>query len=230
MKVNVLLNATSATNLAIWPVTIRILQTPTTKGALKQWEWQCSSQGVYSGQCRDKPRLQCRHGSLIDIVPTALDYGVDVELADDRIIQAVIVCAEKIVRIPFGNKILIVHGSERFYRILRCFDQRFGCCVDAKRDVISYASRQLKNHEKNYTTHYLELGAVVFALKIWRHYLNGTKCTVFTDHKSLQHILDQKELNMRQRHWLELLNDYDCEIRYHPGKANVVADALSRKE
>ncbi|GJS15383.1 putative reverse transcriptase domain-containing protein [Tanacetum coccineum] len=76
----------------------------------------------------------------------------------------------------------------------------------------------------------MELGAVVFALKLWRHYLYGTKCTVFTDHKSLQHILDQKELNMRQRRWLELLSDYDCEIRYHPGKANVVADALSRKE
>ncbi|GJV30364.1 putative reverse transcriptase domain-containing protein [Tanacetum coccineum] len=85
-------------------------------------------------------------------------------------------------------------------------------------------------HEKNYTTHDLELGAVVFALKIWRHYLYGTKCTVFTDHKSLQHILNQKELNMRQRHWLELLSDYDYEIRYHPGKANVIADALSRKE
>ncbi|GKD06298.1 putative reverse transcriptase domain-containing protein [Tanacetum coccineum] len=96
--------------------------------------------------------------------------------------------------------------------------------------VIAYASRQLKIHEKNYTTHDLELGAVVFALKIWRHYLYGTKCTVFTDHKSLQHILDQNELNIRQRHWLELLSDYDCEIRYHPGKANVVADALSRKE
>ncbi|GJZ87660.1 putative reverse transcriptase domain-containing protein, partial [Tanacetum coccineum] len=75
-----------------------------------------------------------------------------------------------------------------------------------------------------------ELGSVVFALKIWRHYLYGTKCIVFTDHKSLQHILDQKELNMRQRHWLELLSDYDCNIRYHPGKANLVADALSRKE
>ncbi|GJX76196.1 putative reverse transcriptase domain-containing protein [Tanacetum coccineum] len=84
--------------------------------------------------------------------------------------------------------------------------------------------------KKNYTTHDLELGAVVFALKIWRHYLYGTTCTVFTDHKSLQHILHQKELNMRQRRWLELLADYDCEIRYHPGKANVVADALSQKE
>nr|GFB42875.1 putative reverse transcriptase domain-containing protein [Tanacetum cinerariifolium] len=99
-----------------------------------------------------------------------------------------------------------------------------------RKKVISYASRQLKIHEKNCTTHDLELGEVVFALKIWRHYLYGTKCTVFTDHKSLQQILDPKELNMRQRRWLELLNDYDCEIRYHPGKANVVVDASSRKE
>ncbi|GJT73787.1 putative reverse transcriptase domain-containing protein [Tanacetum coccineum] len=105
-----------------------------------------------------------------------------------------------------------------------------GAVLMQREKVIAYASRQLKIHEKNYTTHDLELGAVVFALKIWRHYLYGTKCTVFTDHKSLQHILDQKELNMRQRRWLELLSDYDCEIRYHPGKANVVADALSRKE
>ncbi|GJV00640.1 putative reverse transcriptase domain-containing protein [Tanacetum coccineum] len=96
--------------------------------------------------------------------------------------------------------------------------------------AITYASRQLKIHKKNYTTHDLELGAVVFALKMWRHYLYGTRCTVFTDHKSLQHILDQKEFNMRQRRWLELLSDYNCDICYHPGKANVVADALSRKE
>ncbi|GKB12617.1 putative reverse transcriptase domain-containing protein [Tanacetum coccineum] len=96
--------------------------------------------------------------------------------------------------------------------------------------VKAYASRQPKTHEKNYTTHDLEFGAVVFALKIWRHYMYETKCIVFTEHKSLQHILDQKELNMRQRCWLELLSNYDCEIHYHPRKANVVADALSRKE
>ncbi|GJS31968.1 putative reverse transcriptase domain-containing protein [Tanacetum coccineum] len=88
----------------------------------------------------------------------------------------------------------------------------------------------LKIHEKNYTTHDLELGAVVFALKIWRRYLYGTKSVIYTDHKSLQHIFDQKELNMRQRRWIKLFSDYECEIRYHPGKANVVADALSRKE
>nr|GEX99815.1 reverse transcriptase domain-containing protein [Tanacetum cinerariifolium] len=105
-----------------------------------------------------------------------------------------------------------------------------GAVLMQNEKVIAYDSLQLKIHEKNYTTHDLELGAVVFALKMWRHYLYGTRCTIFTDHKSLQHILDQKELNMRQRRWLELLSDYDCDIRYHLGKANVVADALSRKE
>src|ERR1043165_8779403 len=88
-------------------------------------------------------------------------------------------------------------------------------CVLMQRDkVIVYASRQLKVHEKNYTTHDLELGVMVFALKIWRHYLYGTKCTIYTDHKSLQHIFDQQHLNIRQRRWIELLNDYDCAIKY----------------
>nr|GFA91613.1 retrotransposon protein, putative, Ty3-gypsy subclass [Tanacetum cinerariifolium] len=96
--------------------------------------------------------------------------------------------------------------------------------------VIAYASQQLRTHEENYMTHDLELGVIVFTLRLWRHYLYGVKCMVFTDHKSLQYILDQKELNMRQRRWIELLSDYDCEIRYHPGKANVIADALIRKE
>ncbi|GKF89748.1 putative reverse transcriptase domain-containing protein, partial [Tanacetum coccineum] len=105
-----------------------------------------------------------------------------------------------------------------------------GTVLMQREKVIAYASRQLKIHERNYTTRDLELRVVVFSLKLWRHYLCGTKCTVFTDHKSLQHILNQKELYMRQHRWLELLRDYDCKIRYHPGKANVVADALSRKE
>nr|GEY00788.1 reverse transcriptase domain-containing protein [Tanacetum cinerariifolium] len=105
-----------------------------------------------------------------------------------------------------------------------------GAVLMQREKVIAYASRQLKIHEKNYTTHDLELRSIVFALKIWRHYLYETKCTMFTDHKSLQHILDQKELNMRQRRWLKLLSDYDCDIRYHLGKANVVANALSHKE
>ncbi|GKC36118.1 putative reverse transcriptase domain-containing protein [Tanacetum coccineum] len=131
-------------------------------------------------------------------------------------------CSAPILALPEGSKDFIAYCDAS--------KKGLGAVLMQREKVISYASRQLKIHEKNYTTHDLELGAVVFALKIWRHYLYGTKCTVFTDHKSLQHILDQKELNMRQRRWLELLSDYDCDIRYHPGKANVVADALSRKE
>nr|GEU86532.1 putative reverse transcriptase domain-containing protein [Tanacetum cinerariifolium] len=109
-------------------------------------------------------------------------------------------------------------------------NQGLGCVLMQRGKVIAYASRQLKIHEKNYKTHDLELGDVVFALKNWRQYLYGTKSVIYTDHKSLQHIFDQKELNMRQRRWIELFSDYECEIRYHPVKANVVADALSRKE
>ncbi|GJY63133.1 putative reverse transcriptase domain-containing protein [Tanacetum coccineum] len=124
----------------------------------------------------------------------------------------------------------LLEGSEDFFVYYDASIKVLGVVLMQRENVIAYTSRQLKIHEKNYTTHDLELGAVVFALKIWRHYLYGTKCTMFTDHKSLQHILDQKELNMRQHHWLELLSDYDCEIFYYPGKANVVADALSRKE
>ncbi|GJR48923.1 putative reverse transcriptase domain-containing protein [Tanacetum coccineum] len=121
-------------------------------------------------------------------------------------------------------------GSEDFLVYYNASGLGLGCVLMQRRKVIAYASRQLKIHEKNYTTHDLELGAVVFALKIWRHYLYGTKSVIYIDHKSLQHIFNQKELNMRQRRWIELFSDYDCEIHYHPGKANVVADALSQKE
>ncbi|GJR93673.1 putative reverse transcriptase domain-containing protein [Tanacetum coccineum] len=129
-------------------------------------------------------------------------------------------CEAPILALPKGNDAFVVYCDASH--------QGMGTVLMQREKVITYASRQLKPNEENYTTHDLELGAVVFALKIWRHYLYGTKCTVFTDHKSLQHILN--ELNMRQRRWLELLADYDCEIRYHPGKANVVADALSQKK
>ncbi|GKA88814.1 putative reverse transcriptase domain-containing protein [Tanacetum coccineum] len=131
-------------------------------------------------------------------------------------------CSAPILALP--------EGAENFVIYCDASHKGLGVVLMQNEKVIAYASRQLKIHEKNYTTHDIELGAVVFALKLWRHYLYGTKCIVFTDHKSLQHILDQKELNMRQLHWLELLSDYDCEIRYHLGKANVVVDALSRKE
>nr|GEU99113.1 putative reverse transcriptase domain-containing protein [Tanacetum cinerariifolium] len=131
-------------------------------------------------------------------------------------------CSAPILALPEGRKDFVVYCDASH--------KGLGAVLMQRDKVIAYASRQLKIHEKNYITHDLELGLVVFALKIWRHYLYGTKCTVFTDHKSLQHILDQKELIIRQRQWLELLSDYDCDIHYHPEKANVVADALSRKE
>ncbi|GJX46460.1 putative reverse transcriptase domain-containing protein [Tanacetum coccineum] len=131
-------------------------------------------------------------------------------------------CSAPILALPKGSKNFIVYCDASH--------KGLGAVLMQNENVIAYASRKLKIHEKNYTTHDLELGAVVFALKMRRHYLYGTRCTVFTDHKSLQHIVDKKELNMRQRRWLELLSDYDCDIRYHPGKANVVADALSRKK
>ena len=95
--------------------------------------------------------------------------------------------------------------------------------------MVAYASRQLKPHEKNYLTHDLELATIVFALKIWRHYLYGEKCFIYTDHKSLKYLPSQRELNLRQRRWIELIKDYDCMIDYHSRKANVMTDAFSRK-
>ncbi|GKE69928.1 putative reverse transcriptase domain-containing protein [Tanacetum coccineum] len=131
-------------------------------------------------------------------------------------------CSAPILALLEGTKDFVVYcdASLKGYRVV----------LMQREMVITYASRQFKVHEENYATHDLELGAVVFALRLWRHYLYGTKCMVFTDYKSLQYILNQKELNLRQRRWIELLSDYDCEIGYHPGKANVMADALSRKE
>ncbi|GJZ51300.1 putative reverse transcriptase domain-containing protein [Tanacetum coccineum] len=119
-------------------------------------------------------------------------------------------CSAPILALP--------EGSEGFVVYCDALHKGLGAVLMQREKVIAYASRQLIVHEKNYITHDLELGSVVFALKIWRHYLYGTRCTIFTNHKSLQHILDQKELNMRQRRWLELLSDYHCDIRYHPGK------------
>jgi len=104
-----------------------------------------------------------------------------------------------------------------------------GCVLMQEDNVVAYASQQLKPYEKNYPTYDLELAAVVFALKIWRYYFYGVLCKIYTNHQSLKFIFTQKELNLRQRHWLKLLKDYDLQIQYHPGKLNVVADALSRK-
>jgi hypothetical protein len=145
----------------------------------------------------------------------------------DKQEEAFRILKEKLCNAPVLS---LPEGSDDFIVYCDASGQGLGCVLMQRGKVIAYASRQLKIHEKNYTTHDLELGAIVFALKCWRHYLYGTKSVIYTDHKSLQHIFTQKDLNMRQRRWLELFSDYDCEIRYHPGKANVVADALSRKE
>ncbi|GJS10603.1 putative reverse transcriptase domain-containing protein [Tanacetum coccineum] len=126
-------------------------------------------------------------------------------------------CSAPILALPEGNENFVVYCDASH--------KGLGSVLTQNEKVIAYASRQLKMHEKNYTTHDLKLGVVVLALKIWRHYLYMMNCTVFTDHKSLQHILDKKELNMRQRRWLELLSDYNCEIHYQPGKANVILNA-----
>jgi ribonuclease HI len=108
--------------------------------------------------------------------------------------------------------------------------QGLGCVLMQEGQVVCYASRQLRKHEENYPTHDLELAAVVYALKIWRHYLIRHRCEIYSDHKSLEYIFTQNNLNLWQRRWLELIKDYDLGINYHPGKANVVADALSRKK
>jgi ribonuclease HI len=108
-------------------------------------------------------------------------------------------------------------------------DTGLGCVLMQEGHVIVYSSRQLRHHEEHYPTHDLELAAVVLALRTWRHYLFGNAVHIYTDHKSLKYIFTQLDLNMRQRKWLELINDYELEVHYHPSKANIVADALSRK-
>ncbi|KAL0549087.1 hypothetical protein IC582_013567 [Cucumis melo] len=133
---------------------------------------------------------------------------------------------QKLVTAPV---LTVPDGSGSFVIYSDASKKGLGCVLMQQGKVVAYASRQLKSHEQNYPTHDLELAAVFFALKIWRHYLYGEKIQIFTDHKSLKYFFTQKELNMRQRRWLQLVKDYDCEILYHPGKANVVADALSRK-
>ncbi|KAA0051715.1 pol protein [Cucumis melo var. makuwa] len=133
---------------------------------------------------------------------------------------------EKLVTAPV---LTVPDGSGSFVIYSDASKKGLGCVLMQQGKVVAYASRQLKSHEQNYPSHDLELAAVVFALKIWRHYLYGEKIQIFTNHKSLKYFFTQKELNMRQRRWLKLVKDYDCEILYHPGKANAVADTFSRK-
>jgi hypothetical protein len=126
--------------------------------------------------------------------------------------------------------ILVMPDIEKSFSIYcDASGQGLGCVLMQDGHVVVYASRQLRKHEVYYPTQDLELAAVVYALKIWRHYLMGKRCELYTDHKSLKYIFTQSNLNLRQRRWLELIKDYDLGINYHPGKANVVADALSQR-
>ena len=126
-----------------------------------------------------------------------------------------------ILKTPSGSGGMVIYSDAS--------GKGLGCVLMQHGHVIAYASRQLKVHERNYPTHDLELAAVIFALKIWRHYLLGDQVLIYTDHKSLKYIFTQRDLNMRQRRWLELMANYDIDLQYHPGKANIVPDALSRK-
>ncbi|GJV78513.1 putative reverse transcriptase domain-containing protein [Tanacetum coccineum] len=173
----------------------------------------------FKGVHVDPAKIEAIKNWATPTTPTE-EWGKDEEEAFQLLKQKL--CCAPILALPEGSEDFVVYCNASL--------KGFGAILMQREKVIAYASRQLRAHEENYTTYDLELRAVVFVLRLWRHYLYGTKCVVYTDHKSLQYILDQKELNMRQRRWIEILSDYDCEIRYHPGKANVVADALSQKE
>ena len=151
--------------------------------------------------------------------------GVKFELTDkcEEIFQTL---KEKLTSAPV---LTLPEGNKGFEAYSDASYQGLGCVLMQHKRVVAYTSRKLKKDELNYPTHNLELAAVIFALKTWRHYLYGATCQIFTDHKSLKYLFTQKELNLSQRRWMELLKDYDCTINYYPGKANVVADALSRK-
>ncbi|GJX13218.1 putative reverse transcriptase domain-containing protein [Tanacetum coccineum] len=172
-----------------------------------------------SGVHVDPAKIEAIKSWATPTTPTEYEWGEEEEEAFQTLKQKL--CSALILALP--------KGTEDFMLYCDASLKGYGAELMQREKVIAYASRQLKVHEENYTTHDLELGVVVFALRLWRHYLYVTKCEVFTDHKNLRYILNQKELNLRQRRWIELLSDFDCEIRYHPGKENEVVDALSRK-
>lgn len=132
-------------------------------------------------------------------------------------------------RLSSAPVLVLPNNKDEFEVYCDASKEGLGCVLMQNERVIAYASRQLRPHELNYPVHDLELAAVVFALKLWRHFLFGVPCKIFTNHKSLKYIFTQHELNMRQRRWLELIKDYEVDILYHPGKANRVVDALSRR-
>jgi hypothetical protein len=133
---------------------------------------------------------------------------------------------EKLTTAPV---LVIPNLTKNFQVICDASKQGLGCVLIQEGQAVAYTTRQLRPHEVNYPKHDLELADVVFVLKVWRHYLYGVTFEVFSDHKSLKYLFNQRELNMRQRRWMEFLKDYDFELKYHSRKANVMADALSMK-
>jgi hypothetical protein len=132
-------------------------------------------------------------------------------------------------RLTSAPVLILLDLTKKFGIYCGASHRGLGCVLMQEGQVVCYASRQLRKHEENYPTHDLELAAVVHALKIWKHYLIGHRCEIYSDHKSLKYMFTQDDLNLQQRRWLELIKDYDLGINYHPEKGNVVADALSRK-
>jgi hypothetical protein len=172
--------------------------------------------------------LQKIHRSLLQV--SGAPYFTTGERKEFKWDEACQKCFEELKEKLTTAPVLVMPDIHKgFYVYCDASHLGLGCVLMQEGKVIAYASRQLRKHEKNYPTHDMELAAIVHALRIWRHYMIGNKCKIFTDHKSLKYIFTQKELNLRQRRWLELIKDYDLDIQYHPGKANVVADALSRK-
>ena len=132
-------------------------------------------------------------------------------------------------RLTSAPILIVQERGQRYTVYYDASKDGLGCVLKQSGKVMAYGSRKLNNHEQNKPTHDMELAAVVFALNIWHHYLYGEQFEVFSDHKSLKYIFTQRDLNMRQRRWMEFLEDYDFTLHYHPGKANVVADALNQK-
>ena len=132
------------------------------------------------------------------------------------------------MRLTSALILIVPKQGQRYTVYCDASEDRLGCFLVQSGRVVAYDSKQEKNHEQNYSTHDLELAAIVFALNIWHHYLYGEQFEVFSDHKSLKYIFTHRDLNMRQHRWMKYLEDYDFTLHYHPGKANVVVDALSR--
>nr|GEW72768.1 putative reverse transcriptase domain-containing protein [Tanacetum cinerariifolium] len=186
----------------------------------------------------DKIFVSISLASMLNIPPITLDTTDDTKMANGNLVGEAPVASAPYRLAPskmqelsnqlqeWADQGFIRPRNDDFVVYCDASHKGLGAVLMQREKVIAYASRQIKPHEENYTTHDLELGAIMSALKIWRRYLYGTKYTMFTDHKSLQHILDQNEFNIRQCHWLELLADYDCEIRYHPGKGESQTEAI----